>query len=261
MIKSVWGYRNFIIASIKGELSGRFKRSSIGALWFILHPLAMSTIYIIILSNVLGAKIGSSGNEGSYAIYLVSSIAIWGLFNEICNRCVNLFIEYGHILKKISFPRLCLPIIVLGNALVTHVFLLLAIFIVFLFFGHFPTLKWISLPVAIIIASSFGLGLGILLGTLNVFSRDVKEVMNVIFQLWFWVTPIVYPIDILDAKIQKLFIYNPMYGVVKVYQDVLLFDRWPDYSALLYPGCLTVCLLILSFIIFRRASPELVDAL
>lgn len=259
--KAIWRYRHFISASIKGELKGRFARSRVGALWFILHPLAQAMIYTLVLSEVLGAKIGGVDDKAAYSIYLMAGIASWGLFSEITNRCLTIFLEYGPTLKKIMFPRICLPIIIWGSALLNHLILLSAMAIIFVFYGHFPTVTWLVLPLGILVISAFGFGLGVLTGVLNVFSRDVAQVMGVVMNLWFWLTPIVYTADIVPEGIKPYIGFNPMTSIVKIYQDAILFNQWPDWHSLAYPIIVCFVLLVLSLFLFRKASPELVDVL
>jgi len=261
MLLGLWRYRHFIWSSIRADLKGRFARSRLGALWFILHPLAQATIFALVLAKVLGAKLPGVHSSAAYPIYLLAGMAGWGLFSEILTRSVTIFIDHAGTLKKISFPRLCLPLIVWGSALLNHVLLLLAIAVVFLFFGHFPGLAWSVLPLGILLISTFAFGLGVLLGIFNVFSRDVAQAMTVIMQLWFWLTPVVYPYTVIPKKLEWLAGLNPMVPLVRIYQDAMLYNRLPDISMLWVPLIVSSGLLVLSFVVFRRAGPELVDAL
>lgn len=261
MFTALWRYRHFILVSILGELRGRFARSRLGLLWSILHPLAQATIFALVLAEVLGAKLGGTNNKAAYPIYLMAGMAAWGLFSEIVNRCLSVFLEYAGVLKKIAFPRICLPVIVWGGALLNHVLLLAALVVVFLFFGHYPGLSWLVLPVGIVLISMFAFGLGVLLGIFNVFSRDVGQVTSVVLQIWFWLTPIVYTQEMVPQHLRWLLDINPMVPLVRIYQDALLLDTWPDLTPLGVPTVAALTLFSISFLIFRRASAELVDAL
>lgn len=260
-IVSAWRFRRFITGAIRGELKGRIARSKLGFAWFVLQPLAQAAIFAVVLSKVLGARIGGVESESAYAIYLLAGIAVWGLFSEIVNRCLTIFIEYANAMKKIAFPRIALPVIILGSALLTHVLLLAAILVIFLFFGHAPALALLALPVAAFVAAALAFGLGLLLGILNVYARDVGQVMTVVMQLWFWMTPIVYPRAILPEEIQRIVEFNPLTPVAAFYQEVLLYREVPDFSLLLYPAAVALLLMLVSYFVFQRASPELVDAL
>ncbi|WP_394777526.1 ABC transporter permease [Undibacterium sp.] len=261
LLLSIWRYRHFIFSSIKAEFRGRFARSKLGALWMILNPLAQATIFALVLSEVMGARLPNVDNKAAYAIYLMAGTAAWGLFSEIMNRCTTVFIDYANTLKKIAFPRLCLPLIVGGSALLNHLLLLVAIAVVFLFFGHYPNAAWLVLPLGIVMIVMFAFGLGILLGLMNVFSRDIGQVLAIVLQLWFWFTPIVYTADTLPKQYSHVLDLNPMAPIVKIYQGAMLYGKLPDWHSLTTPFLLSAGLFLFSFWIFRRASADLVDAL
>jgi lipopolysaccharide transport system permease protein len=209
----------------------------------------------------MAARLPGVTNKAGYAIYLMAGMAAWSLFAEIVNRCTTIFIDNAGVLKKISFPRLCLPIIVGGGALLNHILLLGATLVVFLFFGFYPGDAWIVLPVGIFFITIFAFGLGLLLGIFNVFIRDVGQVFSVVLQIWFWLTPIVYVAGILPENLDWLALYNPIAPLVKIYQDAMLYNVYPEWETLLFPAAVGVTLFILSFLIFRRASADLVDEL
>ena len=121
LLLSAWRYRFFIISSIKNELFTRFVRSGLGGLWMILNPLAQVLIFAFVLSSVLAAKLPGISNQYAYAIYLMAGTLGWSLFTEIVSRCLTMFIDNGNILKKLAFPRIALPHIVTGSALVNNI--------------------------------------------------------------------------------------------------------------------------------------------
>lgn len=261
MLRSLWAYRHFILSSIRGEFKGRFARSSLGGLWFILHPLAQALIFSLVLSEVLQARMPQTNVPGAFPIYLLSGMAAWGLFSEILSRSMTVFIEQAPVMKKIAFPRLCLPIILGGTALINHALLLVAMLGTFLLIGHVPGKTIILLPLGIALISALAFGLGVTLGVMNVFIRDVAQVIAIILQLWFWVTPIIYPREVVPEKFQFLLTLNPMTPLVELYHDAMLFERWPDLSTLIYPSLLALASIAFAMLFFRRASAELVDVL
>lgn len=261
MRNNLWNYRHFILSSIRGEMKGRFARSYLGGLWFILHPLAQALIFSIVLSQIMRARMPGTDNPSAYPIYLLAGLAAWGLFSDVLNRSITIFIEQAPAMKKIAFPRLCLPIIVWGSALINHLLLLAAIAFIFMFLGHFPTIAWIYIIPGIFLISMLAFGLGVFLGVLNVFVRDVSQVMIVIMQLWFWITPIVYATSILPDNFKPLIAMNPMTPLVGIYQNALLLNQAPPFAPLVPVAILGVVMVLISFFLFRRAGPELVDAL
>ena len=261
MLLALWRYRHFVLASIKSDLKGRYARSRLGMLWHVLNPLAQAAIFALILSEVIGARLPGVEDKSAYAVYLMAGTAAWGLFSEIVTRSTHIFIEYANVMKKITFPRICLPVIVGGSALLNHVLLLLAIFFVFLFFGRVPGGAVLALPVGVVLIALFGFGLGVLLGIFNVFSRDVSQVLNVGLQIWFWLTPIVYPANVIPEHMRWALQVNPMAPLVQVYQQAMLYGQWPQWSTLIVPFSCAVVLCLLTLFIFVRANADLVDAL
>lgn len=261
MFIRLWAYRYFILSSIKTEFTARFIRSKLGGLWIIIHPLAQVLVYALILSQIMTAKLPGVDSTYSYPIYILSGIIGWTLFSEIVNKSLNVFIVNGNLLKKMSFPKLALPLIVMGGAFLNFILFFIIMFIVFGFLGHLPyhALHW--LPLLVLLTVSLAMGLGLFLGTLNVFIRDIGQMMEVVLNFWFWLTPIVYMPNILPENYQELLMLNPLTGIVMGYQNVLLYDKAPDFNLLMYPTIIALISLSLAIIIFYKAREEMTDVL
>lgn len=258
---ALWRYRQFIISSIKNDFRARFVRSRLGGMWVILHPLAQVAIFAFVLSKVMTTKLPGIENTNAYALYLLSGMAAWSVFQENVSRSVNIFIDNSNLLKKIVFPRIALPVIVSGSSLLNNVVLLTATIAIFFILGHSPGSEILWLPFLLIVNISFSTGLGLFLGILNVFIRDIGQIVPIILQFWFWLTPVVYMREILPEDYQVLIQLNPMYAIVTSYQDILVFGTQPNWKALIAIAVVAVALLLFSLLLFRRASPEMVDVL
>jgi lipopolysaccharide transport system permease protein len=160
-----------------------------------------------------------------------------------------------------SFPKLALPLIVLGGALLNFVLFFIIMFVVFGFLGHLPYHALHHLPMLVLLTLSLAMGIGLFLGTLNVFIRDIGQMMEVVLNFWFWLTPIVYMPNILPDNYQELLLINPLTGIVMGYQNILLYDKAPDFSLLMYPSIIAMISLVLSMIIFYKAREEMTDVL
>jgi lipopolysaccharide transport system permease protein len=258
---SVWAYRYFIVSSIKTDFRSRFARSKLGGLWAVLNPLAMVLVYALILSNIMTAKLPEVSTQYAYPVYILSGVLGWTLFSELFGSLLNVFISNANLLKKMSFPKLALPLISIGTALINFVLFLLMMFLVFGLLGHLPYHALLWLPLLVVLTVALATGLGLFFGTLNVFMRDIGQVMNIVMQFWFWLTPIVYMMSIVPQKYHWLFMLNPMTGIIMGYQDVLLYDKAPDLNILIYPTLFSVVMLLLSFVIFKKANKEMADVL
>jgi lipopolysaccharide transport system permease protein len=261
MLFGAWRYRYFILSSIKNELRLRFIRSKLGGLWLILNPLTQVLIFAFVLSAVLSSKLPGIDNRYAYAIFLMAGILGWSLFLEIVNRCLTLFIDNGNILKKLVFPRIALPLIATGSASVNNVLLLLAILAIFGVLGHLPGTALIWLPVLMVINIALALGLGLALGVLNVFMRDIGQIVPVVLQFVFWFTPIVYTVDMIPQQYRRWLILNPLIPIVTSYQRALLYNRPPDWAGLAIVALMAIGLLAFALVLFRKATPEMVDQL
>ncbi len=160
-----------------------------------------------------------------------------------------------------AFPRLALPIAALGSAIINNLLLLLAILLIFVVLGHnvIASLIWLPVLYGLVIFLAAGLGLGI--SILNVFMRDIGQLVGIGLQFGFWLTPIVYTLDVMPPTAQLALSYNPLTVIVQAYQAVLVFGRAPDLSALLYPAALALLVMVLAIFLYRRGIEEVVDAL
>ena len=261
MLKSLWAYRGFILGSVKREFQSKYRNSLLGAAWTVLNPLAMIIVYTVIFSQIMRAKLPGIDSTFAYSIYLCAGVLTWGLFAEIAGRAQNTFLEHANLLKKLSFPRLCLPVTVVANALLNFA-IVFGLFSVFLLIsGNFPGLVYLALVPVLMILIAFAIGLGITLGVLNVFFRDVGQFFGIVIQFWFWLTPIVYPITILPETMRALMSYNPMANLIGAFQDILVTGQWPSWQGLLPVTLLAVAMCALGMHLFRKHAGEMVDEL
>src|SRR6185295_13086055 len=138
MLRTVWSYRGFILGSVKREFQARYRNSLLGAAWTVLNPLAMIVVYTVIFSQVMRSRLPGVDYRFAYSIYLCAGVLTWGLFAEITGRAQNVFLEHANLIKKISFPRICLPVIVVLNAGVNFA-IIFSLFLAFLLVsGNFP---------------------------------------------------------------------------------------------------------------------------
>jgi lipopolysaccharide transport system permease protein len=261
MLAGAWRYRYFISSSITTELRIKFVRSRLGGLWMILNPLAQVLIFAFVLSAVMSAKLPGIDNRFAYAIYLMAGTLGWSLFSEIINRCLTLFIDSGNILKKLAFPKIALPLIVTGSALVNNALLFLAMLLIFGVLGHPPGAALLWLPLLTAVTVALALGIGLALGVLNVFMRDIGQMVPVALQFLFWLTPIVYMPNIIPQQYRAWLALNPLIPLIAGYQDVLLYGRAPDAAGIARTCLLAAVLLALALVLFRKAGPEMVDQL
>lgn len=258
---ALWDYRGFILGSVKREFQSKYRNSMLGAAWTVLNPLAMIVVYTVIFSQVMRAKLPGIDTTFAYSIYLCAGVLTWGLFAEIIGRGQSVFLEYANLIKKLSFPRICLPVIVVFSATVNFsiIFGLFTLFLVVS--GNFPGWSYLGIFPVLLIQILFSIGLAIIIGVLNVFFRDVGQFFGIFLQFWFWLTPIVYPASILPEGAADLLSFNPMMIFTSAYQGVLVSGHWPEWRALYPLALVSLLLCVFGMRLFRKRSGEMVDEL
>lgn len=259
LLHALWNYRGFVLDTVKREFQMKYRHSMLGVVWTILNPLAMILVYTLVFSQIMQARLPGIDSSFAYSIYLCAGLLTWGMFSEITTRCQNIFLDNANLLKKVSFPRITLPIIVTISALVNFsiIFSIFTLFLVVV--GNFPGVVFITILPLILLQVLFSIGLGILLGILNVFFRDVGQFFSVVLQFWFWFTPIVYPASILPEHFQRLLVYNPLAALINAYQRVLVYAETPDWLSLLPLLVASVALCLLALLMFRKRVGDIVD--
>jgi lipopolysaccharide transport system permease protein len=261
MLRGLWAYRGFVLGSVQREFQSKYANAILGAVWSLLSPLAMILVYTVIFAEVMRTKMPGSDSTFAYSIYLCAGILTWGLFAEMVGRGQTMFLEQSNLLKKVSFPRICLPVIVTLNALVNFG-IIFGLFVVFLIVtGNFPGLVFVTLLPVLVLQVMLALGIGMVIGILNVFFRDVGQFMTIALQFWFWLTPIVYPASILPEHVRPILDWNPMAPIIATWQGVLVKGTPPDWGSLVYPLVVALLLCTLGLRMFRKRAGEIVDEL
>src|SRR5215475_13677828 len=183
----------------------------------------------------------------------MAGTACWSLFTDIVQRCMTVFIDNGSLLKKIQFPRIALPAVVIGIASVNNLAYLAIVLAILPVLAVYPAVDYLWLPLLMAMTIALAAGIGLFLGTLNVFVRDIGQVMSVLLQFWFWMTPIVYPVAIVPEPFKSTLALNPVLPLVVGYQNVLLSGTAPP-AQLTSLAVLVLLLLVAALFIFRRAS-------
>lgn len=260
-LRHIASYRGFIKGSVQREFQSKYRNSILGAAWTVLNPLAMIVVYTVIFAQVMHSRLPGTDSTFAYSIYLCAGVLTWNLFAEITTRAQGMFLEHAGLIKKINFPRICLPIIVLLNAGLNFA-IIFGLFLAFLVVsGNFPGWVLVAMIPVLLIQVLLALGLGIILGVLNVFFRDVGQFFTISLQFWFWFTPVVYPVTALPPAVSALLVWNPMAPVIMAYQDILVRHAWPHWASLLPAAVLGVLFCLAGMQLFRKRAGEMVDEL
>lgn len=260
-LTSLWKYRAFIVGSVKREFQSKYRNSLLGIAWPVIQPLAMILVYTVIFSQIMRAKLPGIDSTFAYSIYLCIGIITWALFAEITTKAQSVFIDNANLIKKLSFPRICLPVIVILNALLNFGIILFLFTLFLIITGNFPGWAFFYCIPLLALQIAFAIGLGITLGVLNVFFRDIGQFYSIFLQFWFWLTPIVYSADILPEGIRPLLALNPLYSLTVSYQNIFTKGIEPAWINLWPLLVAAIIFNYLGFTLFRKHSGEIVDEL
>lgn len=261
-IAALWCWRGFVLASVRRELASRYAGASLGVLWHFIQPLAQILVYTLVFAEVMRARLPGNADTMAYGIYLCAGLLPWQFFAEIVGRGAGMFLEHGTYLKKSGFPRVCIPAIVVLSAAI-HFLIIFGLFLGFLLLtGRLPPLPVLAAAIPLIVLLTvFAAGLGLWLGTLNVFLRDVGQIFGIVLQFWFWLTPVVWTLQVLPEAVRPWIALNPFTGLMTGLQAIFVSHAAPDWSALGPALFAAVALLLLAGATFRNFSRELADEL
>jgi lipopolysaccharide transport system permease protein len=259
--RALWAYRGFVFGMVARDFRGRYFGSVLGASWAIINPLAQILVFTVVFAQVMQARLTGVADDLAYGLFLCAGLLPWGYLVEVLTRSQVVFLEHGNLLKKINFPRVTLPTYVFLSATLNFA-IVWGLFLAFLLVsGRWPGWVLLGMVPLLIIQQVFALALGVFLGVINVFFRDVSQAVTVGLQFWFWFTPIVYPLSVVPPAVQGLITLNPLYPLITAYQGIIVGHRWPIWGDLWQVVVVTVLAVLGGDMVFRRLARSMVDEL
>lgn len=209
-------YRELLANLVRKELRSRYKDSTLGFLWSMLHPIMYLVVFWVVFTIIL------PGGPPDFPAFLLSGLLPWTLFSASLAGGTVSVVGNGALLKKVYFPREVLPLASIGAALF-HFMLQMLVLVAFLALSRHPFVSryLVLVPVAIAVEVLLAAGLSLLLASLNVYMRDVQHLLELVLLAWFWMTPIVYPVALVAGRMKEflwLYLLNPMTIVVLSFQ-------------------------------------------
>jgi lipopolysaccharide transport system permease protein/teichoic acid transport system permease protein len=252
--------RRIILALALRSFHSRFIGTWFGAAWSVISPLVTVLVYWVVFS--FGFKATGPQNT-PFVVYFMPGFLAWSFVTEALINSASSIVGSRHLVKKMVFPTEILPIVEIVASTFTH--LILMGFTILLLLGHgvIPGIWSIQLLYAYFCAATLTLGLGWILSAVNVFHRDVALLLTTVLNVWFWMTPIVWSVDMVPESWQPFLTLNPMFHVMEAYRVSLIYDRpvWSDVSHLIPFWGLVALLLVGGGYVFRRLKPEFADLL
>ncbi len=262
MISNIIRYREYIWQNAYSDLRNRYAGSSFGFLWLALNPLAQIIIYSLIFTTIM--KIGlpvTNETPVSFTIYLCSGLLPWIGFAEIVSRSTNVLLMHSNDITMTSLPEEVLFTRYACTGYITMLLSMSLLLLISLLFGLKTNISWLFLPGILALLVIFACGLGMVLGVLNVFSRDVGQFVNIILPILMWTVPIVYVDSVLSENIRFYLSYNPLYPFVSSLHNIILFRSFPNIGTWVTMSVIAISPLILGYTLLRLLRNELRDVL
>jgi len=260
-LQKIYVQRGLIRRFVARDLKARYIGSFMGVFWSVIHPIVLLVSYTFVFSLVFKQRPLPDTGTTSFPLFLFCSILPWLFFQETLQRSSTVILENANLVTRTLFPSEILPLTVLLSSLVNHL-IGFAILLCIIFFAIGKvTLLILFIPVYFFCLMLFTLGISWFLSSLNVFVRDVSQVLSVILTFWFWFTPIFYSQDLFPRKLLFLVRWNPMAHVVVGYRDCLLRMRMPDLGILAIFAALSLVIFAAGGLFFRKTKRDFVDVL
>lgn len=260
-LRELWNYRDLIRNLVARDLEVRYRNSVLGIAWSWLNPLTMMLVYTMVFNFLAGRS-----DQPNFHIFVLCALLPWNSFSNSVGGATASIVGNAHLVKKVCFPREILPIsIVLSNLL--NFVISLPVFFGLALVSSAPITRWVLLlPVPILVRVIFTLGFCLFLATLNVFYRDTQIVMGVLMMVWFFVTPIFYPITQVPQQAELFGItfnaqlwlrwLNPMASIIASYQDLLYRGTPMALAFMVRTAIIALIVLVFGYGVFLRYSPR-----
>ncbi|MFQ3580715.1 MAG: ABC transporter permease [Chloracidobacterium sp.] len=251
----LWAYRELLYFLIWRDVKVRYKQTVLGAAWAILQPLFTMVVFSVFFGRLAGIP-----SEGvPYPLFALAALIPWTFFANALGQSSNSLVNSAHLIAKVYFPRLVIPLASVLGGLVDLAIACLILVPMLLYYGIMPGWQVIWLPGLVGLATVTALGVGLWASALNVEYRDVRHVIPFLTQIWMFSTPVVYPSSLVPDRWRLLYHLNPMSGVVDGFRWALLGTGAPPGLPLLVSGAAALGLLLTGAFYFRRMEKTFAD--
>lgn len=247
------------------DLVDRHASSVLGTLWSFILPLVNILIFTLIFSNIMGAKLQMAGlatlGQYSYSVYLITALLAWNCFASTTTRLTNILHEKAGLITKVRLSIYTLPLFVPITETILYLISMLFFAVFLVGIGFEWSTAWLWWPFIFITQQLLAYALGFTFAILSVFIRDIKELVGIIMQLWFWMTPIVYVPDIIPPAWQSLLALNPYYHIAQALRDTMITGATPSLTPVLLILTAALTLLLFGYWLARRLERDIRDFL
>lgn len=252
LVRDIYRYRELIWALALKELTVRYKRSVLGFLWALLNPAIMMLVMTLVFATIFHFAIKH------YAIFLLSVLLPWTFFAQSMSYAVEAIVGNGDLIKKVKVPKLVFPVAAVVSNVINLLLSLIPLAILVPAMRHPFYWTWLYLPVPMLALIIFTLGVTFFFATANVYYRDFAHIVQVILSAWFYLTPIIYSLDVIPANRQWLFKLNPMLYVINGFRLAVYYGMLPRWQSVAMSFACAFAALLLGYGVFRKYQDDFV---
>jgi lipopolysaccharide transport system permease protein len=244
----IWRSRELLQNLTNREVRGKYRRTALGQLWSLANPIAAILIYTFIFSFIfrLPAQVGDPSGLDNYALWLVCGLLPWLFFNRVLTLGTDSLVANAGLIQKVYFPRIVLPLSLANATFFTWLLEMGVLVIALSLLGSF-VIPWLPLvALAMLVFAAFAVGLAMIFSIINVYFRDFSYLLGIVLQFWFYLTPILYPVELVATQsdalgglvgtpITLLDIYslNPVEGFIEIFRNLLYDNRLPELTTVI----------------------------
>lgn len=261
--------RKLIFNLAKNDFKQKFAGSYFGIIWAFVQPIITVLVYWFVFEKALnpGSRATKAGLEVPYVLWLIAGIIPWFYFSEVLTTGTNTLIEYNYLVKKVVFKINVLPVVKAVSSVFVHLFFIGFMLVLYACYGFPPNLYMLQILYYSICMMVLALGIIYLTSAVDVFFRDLTQVVNIFLQVGIWMTPIMWNIEAMQERISGGLItilkLNPMYYIVNGYRDSMINQRWfwESPKLTIYFWVVTLLIFFLGSKAFKKLQTHFADVL
>ncbi len=253
-LRETWAYRELLFFLAWRDVKVRYKQTALGAAWAVIQPLFMMLVFSLFFGRLAG--LGSDGLP--YPVFTLCALLPWQLFAQALSESSNSLVSGQHLITKVYFPRVIIPMAAVGGRLVDFLVSFVVLALLLAFYGIAPTWNLLMLPPLVLLVTLLGLGVGMWASASNVRYRDVAAILPVLVQLWMFASPVVYPLKLVPEGWRALYSLNPLVGVIAGFRSAVLGHPF-EWGALAFSAGVAAALLVFAALTFRRMEKHFAD--
>jgi ABC-type polysaccharide/polyol phosphate export permease len=246
----LYRFRELLALLVGRDLKVRYKRSALGMVWTLLNPLLQMLVYTLVFRTIMKVQLPA------FPVFLLSGLLPWSFLAISTTASAHSLLNNQGLIRKVAVPQAVYPLAVVGSKLVDLVLSLLPLAALALAFGRAPGASWLALVPALVLAVAFTTGLSLVFASLMVFFRDIRHLIDILFQVWFYLTPVIYPPsyveNIASPFLRTVLALNPAAPIVRCFQVAIYEGRFPDAGLLGVAAAAAGVSLAVGFTAFQR---------